>query len=143
MEFDGFNVALLIPVLAIVLGIGVAFWSIYWDHQKKRLLFEERRLMIERGMTPPEFPVDMPWAMFKGQEGQQMSPEASLRHGTVQLFLGIGLALGYFVLRASSEDWGWVLGAGGAIVGLLGMGNLVYYFIARSRKSETTSQTPV
>ena len=43
----------MVPIVAIVLGIGVAFWSIYWDHQKKRLQYQERQLMIEKGLTPP------------------------------------------------------------------------------------------
>ena len=29
------ELALMIPIISIVLGIGVAFWAIYWDHQKK------------------------------------------------------------------------------------------------------------
>ena len=52
--------ALMIPIIAIVLGIGTAFWSIYWDHQKKRLQYQERQLMIEKGMTPPPVLPDQP-----------------------------------------------------------------------------------
>ena len=36
----------MIPIVAIVLGIGVAFWAIYWGHQKKRLQYQERQLII-------------------------------------------------------------------------------------------------
>ena len=81
-------VALLIPISAIVLGIGVAFWSIYWDHQKKRLQYQERQLMIEKGLTPPPM---LP-------EKSRKTPEDSLRRGIVLLFLGIGFAVGAVVL---------------------------------------------
>jgi hypothetical protein len=51
--------------------------------------------------------------------------------------LGIGLGIGYFVLHSSTRHGpsDWLFGAGGAIVGLIGLGNLVYYFIARDRQA--------
>ena len=45
---------ILVPLSAIVLGIGLAFWSIYWNHQKRQLQYRERQLMIEKGMTPQD-----------------------------------------------------------------------------------------
>ena len=51
------------------------------------------------------------------------------------LFLGIGLGAAALVVinAVPSEDaeFGGVLGVAGAIVGFLGLGYLVYYFIAR------------
>ena len=62
------------------------------------------------------------------------------------LFLGIGLGIAYFVVLATAGDgphWGgpppWLFGAGGAIVGLLGVGNLTCYAIAKRRQSEGPS----
>jgi len=122
-------VAVMIPIVAIVLGIGVAFWSIYWDHQKKRLQYQERQLMIERGLTPPP---ELP------NERKTRTPEDCLRRGTILLFLGIGFAVGYFVLgnQAPDKELVWMAGLAGAIVGFLGLGNLAYYFLARNRKAE-------
>lgn len=119
-------IALMIPITAIVLGIGVAFWSIYWDHQKKRLQYQERQLMIERGLTPPP---DLP------NERKTRTPEDCLRRGTILLFLGMGLGLGYFILgnRSPDEELVGLAGLAAAIVGFLGLGNLVYYFLARNR----------
>jgi len=37
----------------IVGGVIVLLWLIYWVYRAKLLEREERRLMIERGMTPP------------------------------------------------------------------------------------------
>src|SRR5688572_21570652 len=116
-------VQLLIPISAIVLGIGVAFWSIYWDHQKKRLQYQERQLMIEKGLTPPP---------MISEEKSKKTPEDSLRRGTILLFLGIGFTIGAVVLAnfGDEQDLVWIAGLTAAIVGSLGVGNLVYYFIA-------------
>ncbi len=124
--------ALTIPLVAIVLGIGIAFWATYLDHQKKRLLFEERRLLIEKGMTPPPLSMD---------DRRCRSPEDSLRRGIIMVSLGIGLAIGFYILH-NSEIGGpphWGLGIAAAIVGSIGLGHLVYYFIARDRQPQEPS----
>lgn len=115
---------LLIPIIAIVMGIGLAAWAIYWDHQKKRLQHEERRMMIEKGMTPPP---DL------AEERKLVTPEDCLRRGTIMFFLGIGLGIASLVVSDAGPP-AWLLGVPAAIVGLLGLGNLVYYFIARNRE---------
>ena len=118
----------MIPILTIVLGMAVAFWAIYWDHRKKRLQFDERRLMIEKGMTPPTALLD---------QKSSATPEDCLRRGLIMVFLGVGLGIAYFVVPTSTRQGppDWLFGAGGAIVGLLGFGNLVYYVTARARTS--------
>lgn len=129
-------VALLIPISAIVLGIALAFWSVYWKHQRKRLQYQERQLMIEKGMVPPpELPEDNRRMIGR-------TPEDCLRRGTVLLFLGIGLAVGTAVLANFMDDREFVglIALAAAIVGFIGLGNLVFYFIAR-RKPEDTART--
>ena len=126
-------VALLIPITAIVLGIGLAFWSVYWKHQRRRLQYQERQLMIEKGMVPsPELPEDNRRMIGR-------TPEDCLRRGTVLLFLGIGLAAGTAVLANFMDDREFVglVALAAAIVGFIGLGNLVYYFIARRKPEET------
>jgi hypothetical protein len=100
--------------LAIVLSIGVAFWAIYWDHRQKRLQYEERRLMIERGMMPPRraFGAARSWCSPASGSPSRTSccraPHApALRRGS--------------------------LGVSAALVGLTGLGYLVYARIARNR----------
>jgi hypothetical protein len=119
-----------IPILSIVLGIGVAFWAIYWDYRTRQLKYRERELMIEKGMTPPPLlPDKMP-----------ASPEDYLRRGIILAFLGIGLGIGYFILVGLSGRFpgvpAWMCAIGGAIVGFLGVGFLVYYAIARKHPRE-------
>ena len=71
----------MIPLVSIVLGLGVAFWAIYWSYRKHQLQFEERRLMIEKGITPPPIPFE-----------PRRSLDKCLRDGTVLTFLGIGFS---------------------------------------------------
>ena len=82
--------------------------------------------MIEKGMTPPP---DLP------AERKLVTPENCLRRGTVLFFLGTGLGLASLVLQGLPHaPPAWLLGVGAAIVGSLGVGNLVYHFIARNRE---------
>ena len=130
-------VAMLIPLSAIVLGIGIAFWFIYWEHQKKRLQYQERQLMIEKGLTPPPVLPDQP--------KKKITPDDCLRRGTVLLFLGLGLAVGYGVLgrQTSDEELVGMIGLAAAIVGFLGLGYLAYYFIARPKASNAETPMPM
>lgn len=125
---------IMIPLTAIVMGISLSFWSVYWNHQRKRLQYQERQLMIEKGMAPP------PELVEDGRK--KNTPEDCLRRGTILLFLGIGLALGSAVLAnfTNDEELVGVAGVAAAIIGSLGLGNLVYYFIAR-QKPEDTART--
>ena len=124
---------IMIPLSAIVLGIGLAFWSVYWNHQKRQLQYRERQLMIEKGLTPPPILLE---------EKHTTTPEASLRRGIVLLFLGIGLAAGTAILWNffGDREFVGIVALAAAIVGFVGLGNLVYYFIAR-QKPEDTART--
>jgi hypothetical protein len=45
-----------LPLLATILTVcvtGLIAWAVYWDFRKKRLQFDERRVMIENGINPP------------------------------------------------------------------------------------------
>ena len=125
---------IMIPLSAIVLGIGLAFWAVYWNHRKRQLQYQERQLMIEKGLTPPP--------VLLSDEREKLTPEDCLRRGIILLFLGIGLALGSFVLTnfTNDEEFVGVVAVAAAIVGSLGVGNLVYSFVAR-RKPEDTART--
>jgi len=119
-----------IPLVAIVMGIGVAFWRLYLDHQRRKLQYEERRLMIERGLTPQPLPPETP----------PRTLESSLRNGIVLLSLGVGFAVAY-VIRQGGDLFSRPTGAssGFAIVApiliMLGVGYLIYYTIARKHAS--------
>jgi Domain of unknown function (DUF6249) len=119
-----------IPLVAIVMGIGIAFWRLYLDHERRKLQYEERKLMIERGLTPPPLPPETP----------RRSLESSLRNGIILVSLGLGFAVAYVVrqggnLTAPNEGVTNGFAIAAPILFLLGLGYLVYYAIARRQGS--------
>jgi len=124
-----------VPIVAIVMGVGIGFWRIYWDYQRRRLEYDERRTMIEKGMTPLPLTPDLP----RRRPG---TLEDSLRRGIVMLFLGIGLGIGFAILRSSmvqrpDRDIVGILAIGAPVVLLIGLGNLVYYVVAKREKTQS------
>ena len=121
-----------VPIVAIVMGVGIGFWRIYWDYQRRRLEYDERRVMIEKGITPPPLTPDLP-------RRRPWTLEDSLRRGTVMLFLGIGIGIASVIVRTTAgeqeKDIAGMLAIGAPVVLLLGLGNLVYYFIAKRQNA--------
>ena len=125
--FEAF-MALLIPIIAIVLGIGVVFVAIITDYKRKRNLFElhhkERLAAIEKGMEVPPLP-----AGLLSDIKPHRRPQDYFRVGVIWLLVGIAL---WPVLREVAGDrWQWI----GLIPAAVGLGNLIYYFaIGRHEK---------
>jgi hypothetical protein len=128
----------LIPIVSIIGGLSIAAIAILTEHRRKQAVLEERRLMIEKGMTPPPLDVDL---LEKGRPaGTQATIDASLRTGIITLFVGLGLIGAFLVMRYLAFTGGFLprhvislLGPAGVLVALIGIGNLVYYWIARGR----------
>jgi len=122
MNISGANIpdilGVMVPIVAIVMGVGLAFWRVYWDHQRKRLEYEERRQMIERGLTPPPQPTDP----------LKYSPESSLRNGLLLAALGVGLFIAYGM---GVRNQGVLVGA--PVVLLIGVAYLIYYGIVKKQ----------
>jgi hypothetical protein len=112
----------LIPLTAIVLGIGIGFWSLYLEHQRKMRQFQERQLMIEKGMTP---------APMLPEESKRLTPQDALRRGFVMVFLGMGMGLAAVVATSYEQGVAWLLATGASITGFLGVGYLVFYVVSR------------
>lgn len=117
------QMALLIPILGIVLGVGVAVVAIITSHREKQkraeLRYRERLAAIEKGMElPPDPDTDV-----------QPKKGSSLRSGLISLFLGVVL---YFAIRAvAGED----VALFGLIPAAIGVGSLISYFVETRRKS--------
>jgi hypothetical protein len=153
-------VTYIIPMTLIVLGFGFGAWAVYWDYRKKQLMYQERRLMIERGITPPP-PLDPnantpagAWATKHKLDFEErrlmiekgMTPPSPpkkswgwhdyLRIGLVMLFLGVGLAIAYlFLVHTGDVGDAGPAGAWGAVIGMAGLGLTIYALIARASKS--------
>jgi ABC-type uncharacterized transport system permease subunit len=129
----------LVPILCIVGGLVVCAVAIVTDHRRKQALLAERRLMIEKGMTPPPPGSEL----FSGEHaaGSSADVESSLRQGIIVLFTGLGLCAAFLVLRYFVGPEGTfiparaaaLLGPVGALVAMIGVGYLVYYRLARNR----------
>ena len=113
--------------LAMVCVTIVLVSLIYWSYRRKMLDLEERRIMIERGMTPPlRDPVGWPGVRAREQELKFQErmlriekgldipvndeadrlkgrPEYYLRRGLVSLFVGLGVGVAYVVVRLNLD----------------------------------------
>ena len=121
MEIE--KMALMIPILGIVLGVGIAIVAIVTSHREKlkraELRYRERLAAIERGIELPPDP-DPDAEPKKG---------SSLKGGLVGLFLGVVL---YFALR---EVAGVDVALFGLIPAAIGVASLISYFVESRRKS--------
>jgi hypothetical protein len=98
-----------IPVVAIVLGIGIAMLAMYLDFRKKREMIQlhhaERMAAIEKGIELPPLPDDY----FSGGKAGPSGPARTRRTGLVLTFLGIGISLGLWGSGVVGGFWWWGL----------------------------------
>ena len=117
------QMALLIPILGIVLGVGVAVVAIITSHREKQkrteLRHRERLAAIEKGI---ELPLD-PDPEVPSKKGN------SLKSGLINLFLGAVL---YFAIREVTDD---DVALFGLIPAAIGVGSLISYFVESRRKN--------
>ncbi|WP_324152035.1 DUF6249 domain-containing protein [Ideonella sp.] len=117
----------LIPIVAIVMGVGIGMLALWIDFRKKREIFElhhkERMLAIERGMEVPP----LPEALFaNSQRNARVSgPDDYLRRGLVLLLVGLALGIALAINRdLESASWGLIPMA-------VGLANLIFYATTR------------
>ena len=150
-------------VVVALLGALVLAWGIYWIYRAKLLQREERRLMIERGMTPPP-PQPIGWAAVRARElelqyqdrrlrtekGLEVledpppPPEATLRKGLILIGFGLGLAGAYIIFNTSginhsdeARNWFLFFGVISPVIGLIGAA-LVLFYVLTNRRGERT-----
>jgi hypothetical protein len=110
-------------LVSAAMSLGIGFWWIYWSYRQKQLQFQERQLMIEKGMMPPPVLMD-----------KNVTPEGALRRGIQFVSLALGLVVaGVVSSYRVEEELGGILGVAAAVVGFVGAGHLVYYAIVRRR----------
>ena len=132
-----------IPVIAVAGGMAIGAISIITEHRRKQALLDERRLMIEKGLTPP--PLNDQVLNADSPAGTSHSIESSLKSGIVTLFVGLGLIAFFLVMRfVIAEDFTVIprpvvslTGPAGALVSLIGIGNLVYFWVASRRAASS------
>jgi peptidoglycan/LPS O-acetylase OafA/YrhL len=120
--------ALLIPLVAVVMGIGVAMLSIYFNYRKRKELFtlyhQERMAAIEKGIELPPIPD----AFFSEDTPRPKSPRRDLLKGLVWLFLGMAAGTAVYANDKPKEALFALIPAG------IGLAYLIYYFVEGRRQ---------
>ncbi|MDR1637379.1 MAG: hypothetical protein LBR93_08575 [Treponema sp.] len=98
----------IIPIVAIVMGAGVVFFYLLWDHRRKSLLIKA------------------------GQYGPVKFDLLSFSLLTGLLLVSVGLALTVFLAITRGASYGLL---GGIIPLSMGTGLLIYYGIKRGEKT--------
>ncbi len=118
----------LVPLVAIIMGIGVGMLALWLDHQKKIHIFElhhkERLMAIERGMEVPPLPAEF----FHGRGKSETSLISNLRWGLIWLLLGLAIAAA-MILNGDSARATW-----GLIPIAIGLAQLIFYSIGRRQE---------
>ena len=118
------NIAVFIPIVAIVMGIGIGMLAIWSEHRRKAQLLEqnhrERMHAIEKGIELPPLPANL---VSTSNGPSTASAAKSLRSGIMLTLIGILLYSGIYYAG----------GREGALFGLIpaavGVANLVYAWI--------------
>jgi hypothetical protein len=116
------NMALLIPILAIVMGIGTGALALLLDYRKKREFFalhhKERLAAIDKGMEVPPLPPEF----FQDHRRRMREPQDYLRRGLVLLLVGIAITGALYSTDKDTYLWGLVPVA-------IGVAQLLFYAI--------------
>jgi hypothetical protein len=132
------DLGILIPIIAVAGGLSIPITAIIVDYKRRKLVAEERRAMIEKGMVPPplEEKSVMKSAFDDGDDGKS-TLTGNLKAGLVLLSVGLGLGAGLLVLQllvpslALPRFFAGLGTIGAAVTTFLGLGHLAYYAMAR------------
>jgi hypothetical protein len=127
--------SLMIPIIAIVMGILLTICIIYLDYRKRRetleLFHKERLAAIDKGLDVPPWPAAL---LGEGRSAASVrNPRRALLKGLIWLFLGV--AVGIF-LKAQNGDASPTMGLIGVAIGLA---YLIYYAVEGRRTPPPTS----
>jgi cadmium resistance protein CadD (predicted permease) len=129
------NVAVFIPIVAIIMGISVAMLSIWSEHKRKAQLLEqnhrERMHAIEKGIELPALPPNL---VGYSNGPSTASAAKSLRSGVMLLLIGVVL---FFAINTAG-------GREGALFGLIpaavGIANLMYAAIQWKKEQKAEAK---
>lgn len=119
--------ALVIPIVAIVFGIGVAMLGMWLDFRKKRELFQlhhaERMAAIEKGIDLPPLPPEF----FQDKRKPEKTPYTYFRRGVMWLLIGIAATTALWGTHDNDYWWGFVPVA-------VGVAYLITFLVERGRE---------
>jgi hypothetical protein len=109
----------LVPIIAIVMGIGIAMLGMWLDYRKKSeflaLHHKERLAAIEKGLDVPPLPPEL----FQ-RHGR--APADCLRRGLVWLAIGAAVTAALMIEEHRGAAYGLIPAA-------IGLANLLYYYL--------------
>lgn len=130
----------MIPIVAIVMGVGIGMLGLWTDYRKKREIFElhhkERMLAIERGMEVPPLPESL---LAPAERESSKGPVSNdyLRRGLLWLLVGLAISTALALnLSLNNATWGLIPVA-------VGLAYLIYYAVdTRQRAAVPPSGDP-
>ena len=129
------NWVFMIPIVAIVFGIGIAALGLWTDHKRKSQLLEhthkERMAAIEKGVELPPLNAD---PLTNRGTSNVANPARILRNGVFMLSFGIVL---YFALITVGAGEAAVFGL---IPGTIGLANLAYAAVLFKREQKAEAK---
>jgi uncharacterized protein DUF6249 len=125
------NIAIFIPIIAIVMSLGTAMLFIWSDHRRKAQLLEqnhkERMHAIEKGIEMPPLPLGL--VGVSNGPATASAPKA-LRSGIMLTLIGVLL---YVAIDVAGGDEGALFGL---IPAAIGIANLVYAAVLWHKEKE-------
>ena len=118
------QLSLLIPILSVVLGLGLAGLSLYFRHSRNRMYHLERMAAIEKNVQLPE-------NFFVEPETRRAT---YLLRGLIFMVVGIGLAAFFIAMWFMEKNDPETLAV--AFIGLIPIGVGVSYLIVYRRTPE-------
>jgi Domain of unknown function (DUF6249) len=117
---------IMVPIVAIVMGVGIGMLSLFLDYRKKSEMFalhhKERLAAIEKGMEVPPLPAE-----FFRDGRRARVPSDYLRRGLILLLVGIAVTIALYDTMHHDYLWGLLPSA-------MGLANLIYFWF-ESRKA--------
>jgi hypothetical protein len=142
---DAADFALMIPIVAIVMGIGFAMMALWLNYRGKRELFQlyhaQRMAAIEKGIDLPPPPAEIfeglkpPAFPTSSVPAAQASMLAHLKRGLSLMLVGTVIFVALWFTAGYDVAW-W-----GLIPAAVGLADLLFYFLA-GRKLPTPGTPP-
>jgi hypothetical protein len=126
----------MVPIVAIVMGLGIGMLSLWLDFRRKRELFQlhhaERMAAIDKGIELPPLP---PEFFADPKKRRDYSPTVYLRRGLMWLLIGLASTAALWGTQESDFWWGLVPSA-------VGLAYLLSYLVERRQPAQPPQPQP-
>ena len=124
----------MVAMVTVTLVFMVPIVAIYFYFTNKNKIMDERKLMIEKGITPPPLPN---YSYYAGREGRYHSKSNGLIKGLKLIAIALGLLTGYLISNYLNIEFAFSIG--GSILFFLGIVNIFSSFLSENKPTDSTS----